>query len=304
MKLLRWAGDTGPVVGRMVDDTRAVPIAGDTLTAARRATHEPGWTAPDEGDPVAVGELALLPPIETPGALRDFYAFESHVATARARRGLEMDPAWDRLPVFYFSNPAVLIGPGAEVAPPPRTHQLDYELELAWVVGDDLRGADVDAAARAIVGFTVMNDWSARDVQREEMALSLGPAKGKDFATSIGPVLVTADEFDPSRGAMRARVNGRLYTDADLADCYWSVAEMTAYAAESSVVRAGDLFGSGTCAGGCILELSATHGEAQYPWLQAGDVVDLEIAGLGTLTNSVGLSDSPAWDVTSRNTGR
>jgi 2-keto-4-pentenoate hydratase/2-oxohepta-3-ene-1,7-dioic acid hydratase in catechol pathway len=286
----------------MVDDTRAVPIAGDTLAAARRATREPGWTAPDDGDPVDLSDLKLLPPIETPGALRDFYAFEAHVATARARRGLEMDPAWYRLPVFYFSNPGVLVGPGSVIATPPRTQQLDYELELAWVVGDDLRGADVDAAAQAIVGYTVMNDWSARDIQREEMAMSLGPAKGKDFATSIGPVLVTADEFDPARGAMRARVNGRPYTDADLADCYWSVAEMTAYAAEASVVRAGDLFGSGTCAGGCILELSATHGEAKYPWLQAGDTVELEIDGLGILTNSVRLPDSRAWDVTGRNT--
>ena len=303
MKLLRWAGPAGPVVGRLVDDIRAVPIAEDTLAAARRATREPGWVAPDSGDVVVVGELTLLPPVPTPGALRDFYAFERHVATARARRGLEMDPAWYRLPVFYFSNPAVVVGNDATVARPPRSQQLDYELELAWVVGEDLQEADTAAATDAIVGFTVMNDWSARDVQREEMALSLGPAKGKDFATSVGPVLVTADEFDPTSGAMRAWVNGRLYTEADLSECYWSVAEMTAYAAEASTVRAGDLFGSGTCAGGCILELAATHGDAEYPWLLPGDVVELQIEGIGTLRNFVVPPNGAPWTAASRSPG-
>jgi 2-keto-4-pentenoate hydratase/2-oxohepta-3-ene-1,7-dioic acid hydratase in catechol pathway len=239
--------------------------------------------------------LTLLPPVDPPGAVRDFYAFERHVATARRGRGLDMEAGWYERPVFYFSNPASLLGDGAEVHPPARSTKVDFELELAWVVGDDVRGADLDAAAEAVVGFTIMNDWSARDVQREEMAMSLGPAKGKDFGTSLGPVLVTADEFDPRRGAMRAWVNDRLYSEADLGECWWSVAEMTAYAAESSVVRAGDLFGSGTCGTGCILELSLTHGEAAYPWLQVGDTVVLEIEGVGRLTNRVDRSFGPMW---------
>jgi 2-keto-4-pentenoate hydratase/2-oxohepta-3-ene-1,7-dioic acid hydratase in catechol pathway len=198
-----------------------------------------------------------------------------------------MDPAWYRRPVFYFSNPAVLLGDGATVEGPARSTQLDFELELAWVVGEDVCGADHAAAARAVVGYAVMNDWSARDVQREEMALSLGPVKGKDFATSIGPALVTADQFDPTAGTMRAWVNGRQYSAADLGECHWSVPEMTAYAAESTVVRAGDVFGSGTCGTGCILELALTHGEAAYPWLVPGDVVELEIEGLGHLSATV-----------------
>jgi 2-keto-4-pentenoate hydratase/2-oxohepta-3-ene-1,7-dioic acid hydratase in catechol pathway len=295
LKLLRWAGPDGPVTGYLVDDDHAVPIADTVLAAATRATREPGALAPAAGDPVALAGRPLLPPVDPPGALRDFYAFERHVATARARRGLAMEEAWYRLPVFYFSNPAALIGAGAVVAPPPRSVQLDFELELAWLVGEDVAGNDVAAAARAIVGFTVMNDWSARDIQREEMALSLGPAKGKDFATSLGPVLVTADEFDPAAGGMRAWVNNRQYTDADLAECYWSPAEMTAYAAEATVVRAGDVFGSGTCGGGCILELALSHGEAAYPWLQAGDIVELEIDGLGRLKNAVGVADGKPW---------
>jgi 2-keto-4-pentenoate hydratase/2-oxohepta-3-ene-1,7-dioic acid hydratase in catechol pathway len=296
LQLVRYQADTGPAVGRLDAEGLVHPVSGSVTDAALRATREPGWVAPDAGDPVAVGDLMLLAPVDRPGAVRDFYAFERHVAAARAGRGLEMDPAWYRRPVFYFSNPAVLLGPGAAVRPPARTQQLDFELELAWVVGEDVAGADLGAAARAVVGFTVMNDWSARDVQREEMALSLGPAKGKDFATSLGPVLVTADELDPTNGLMRAWVNGRPYSDADLAECHWSVAEMTAYAAESSVVRAGDLFGSGTCGTGCILELALTHGGDAFPWLRTGDVVELEIEGVGRLTSRVSDgSNDPIW---------
>ncbi|HZQ87878.1 MAG TPA: fumarylacetoacetate hydrolase family protein [Acidimicrobiales bacterium] len=295
MRLVRFETPAGVQVGRIESDDTVVPIAGTVLDNARRATREPGWVAPATGDPLSLAQLTLEAPVERPGSLRDFYAFERHVATARAGRGLEMDPGWYERPVFYFSNPGALLGPGADVATHPRTQRLDFELELAWVVGWDVAGADEDAAAQAIVGYTVMNDWSARDVQREEMALNLGPAKGKDFATSLGPVLVTADEFDPRHGAMRAWVNGRLYSEADLGECYWSIPAMTAYAAEATVVREGDVCGTGTCGTGCILELSLTHGEEQYPWLQPGDVVELEIEGIGRLANRVVATSSPPW---------
>jgi 2-keto-4-pentenoate hydratase/2-oxohepta-3-ene-1,7-dioic acid hydratase in catechol pathway len=290
VRLVRFDADGGAsTVGRIDNDDDALvhPVAGTVTELALRATREPGWLAPSTGEPRQVSQLTLSAPVDRPGAVRDFYAFERHVAAARAGRGLAMDPGWYRRPVFYFSNPAVLLGPAATVVAPARTQQLDFELELAWVVGEDVRGADLDAAARAVVGYTVMNDWSARDVQREEMAQSLGPAKGKDFATSLGPVLVTADEFDPSAGAMEAWVNGRRYSAADLAECHWTVPEMTAYAAESTVVRAGDVFGSGTCGTGCILELALTHGEHAYPWLAAGDLVELAIAGIGRLAATV-----------------
>ena len=271
------------------------PVTGGIAETAARVSRDPAWAPPTDGDPLPLDGLRLLPPVDPPGAVRDFYAFERHVATARRGRGLEMDPAWYDRPVFYFSNPAVLLGPGDEVTPPARTAQLDFELELGWIVGEDVRGPDLHTAHRAIAGYTVMNDWSARDVQRQEMALGLGPAKGKDFATSLGPVLVTADEFDPVRpAAMRAWVNGRRYSDADLGELHWSPAEMTAYAAESTLVRAGDVFGSGTCGTGCILELSLTHGDA-YPWLATGDVVELEIEGIGRLTNTVGAAAGAAW---------
>lgn len=295
MRLVRWASTGGVQVGRIEGEATAVPVSGDVLELARRATLEPGWIAPAVGVPVGLEGLRMLPPVERPGALRDFSAFERHVAVARARRGLAMDRLWYALPVFYFSNPAAILGPDDEVAPPPRSVELDFELELAWVVGRDVAGADLDAAARAVVGYTVMNDWSARDLQRDETALSLGPVKAKDFATSLGPVLVTADEFDPAHGAMRAEVNGRLYSQADLSDCWWSVAEMTAYAAEATVVRAGDVLATGTCGTGCILELSFTHGSGAYPWLHPGDLVELEIDGIGRLVNRVARPTGQAW---------
>ena len=295
MRLVRFQADDGPAAGRLDGEGLVHPVAGTVTDLALRATRQPGWNAPAVGEPRPLDQLILLPPVDPPGAVRDFYAFERHVAAARAGRGLEMDPAWYRRPVFYFSNPAVLLGPGEDVHPPARTAQLDFELELAWVVGEDVRGADLGAAGRAVVGFTVMNDWSARDVQREEMALSLGPSKGKDFATSLGPVLVTADVFDPSSGEMGAWVNGRRYSRADLGECHWSVAEMTAYAAESTVVRAGDVFGSGTCGSGCILELSRAGQDPTYPWLVPGDLVELEIEGLGRLASRVASPIGPIW---------
>jgi 2-keto-4-pentenoate hydratase/2-oxohepta-3-ene-1,7-dioic acid hydratase in catechol pathway len=237
--------------------------------------------------------VRLLAPVPVPPSVRDFYAFEAHARTARATRGLDVDPDWYELPVFYFSNPAAITGPGDGIPVPPGCTELDYELEVAAVVGRP--GSDLDrAGAEAhIAGFTVMNDWSARDLQRREMRLGLGPAKGKDFATSLGPVLVTPDELEPFRDgkafnlAMTARVNGAEWSRGRLSDLYWSFGEMLAHASRGTMLRAGDVIGSGTCGTGCILELSAVHGSDAYPWLQPGDRVELTVDGLGTLANSV-----------------
>ncbi len=244
-------------------------------------------------DVLPLNEARLRAPIPSPPTFRDFYAFEQHVRTARQRRGLEMDPLWYQLPVFYFSNPYAIIGPDEEVAVPPGTRQLDYELEVVAVVGREGSNLTPEEAERSIAGFMVMNDWSARDLQREEMRLSMGPVKGKDFATSIGPFFVTSDELEPLRKAraydltMRAFVNGHKYSEASLADIYWSFEEMIAYASRGTKVKVGDLIGSGTCGTGCILELSLVHGEDQYPWLQPGDVVEVSVDGLGAFKNRV-----------------
>jgi 2-keto-4-pentenoate hydratase/2-oxohepta-3-ene-1,7-dioic acid hydratase in catechol pathway len=248
------------------------------------------------GDPSDVFELETirpLAPIPAPPSVRDFYAFEQHVRTARKKRGLEMEPDWYELPVFYFTNPAAIVGPMAPVAVPPGSEELDYEVEVAAVVGMPGNDLDPETAERHIAGFCVMNDWSARDLQRREMKLSLGPAKGKDFATGLGPFLVTPDELEPYRRgraydlAMTASVNGVEYSRASLADIYWSFGEMLAYASRGTRLSAGDVIGSGTCGTGCILELSLVHGPEAYPWLQPGDEVAVEIEQLGRLVNSV-----------------
>jgi 2-keto-4-pentenoate hydratase/2-oxohepta-3-ene-1,7-dioic acid hydratase in catechol pathway len=280
----------GATVKALEPGLRLLDLLGDDGTqlrqAGERATTDPAAT-------YSVDDVRLLAPVPRPPSVRDFYAFEQHVKTARQRRGLEMEPDWYELPVFYFSNPAAVIGPNDDVVIPPGSNELDFELEVAAVVG--MGGADLapDEAERHIAGFCVMNDWSARDLQRREMKLSMGPVKGKDFATSLGPVLVTPDELEPRRSGrayelrMRAWVNGREYSDASLADIYWSFGEMLAYASRGTEVVPGDVIGSGTCGTGCILELSLVHGEEAFPWLRADDVVALEVEELGRIESRV-----------------
>ena len=219
----------------------------------------------------ALADVDLRAPVLHPPSVRDSYAFEQHVKAARASRGLEMPPEWYEIPVFYFSNPAAIYGPDDDVPYPAGTNELDYELELAAIVGADER----------IGGFTVMNDWSARDLQRKEMKVGLGPSKGKDFATSLGPIIVTPDEFDGTSGTMLARVNGEERSRGRVDDMYHSWEAIVAHAARNTYLRPGDVLGSGTVGTGCILEL----GDGR--WLQRGDVVELEIEGIGVLRNRV-----------------
>jgi 2-keto-4-pentenoate hydratase/2-oxohepta-3-ene-1,7-dioic acid hydratase in catechol pathway len=203
-----------------------------------------------------------------------------------------MDPDWYRIPVFYFSNPYALRGPG-DIAMTPGSKQFDFELEVGAILGrggSDLKPSDCEDL---VVGYTVLNDWSGRDVQKREMGLSMGPVKGKDTATSIGPYVVTPDELGDVRTdtgfdlAMTCRVNGELYSSARWSDVYWSFAEMIAYASRGTEVRPGDLFGSGTCGTGCINELVRTHGADAFSFLKPGDVVEAEIERLGVLRNVV-----------------
>ncbi len=255
-------------------------------TAADRAGSNPA-------EVVRFDEAALLAPIPHPPSVRDFYAFEQHVKTARQRRGLEMDPDWYELPVFYFSNPAAIVGPHDDVPVAPGSEQMDFELEVAAIVGRGGSNLAPEAAEGHIAGFCVMNDWSARDLQRREMKLSMGPVKGKDFATTLGPVMTTPDELEAFRTGraydltMRATVNGREYSRASLAEIYWSFGEMLAYASRGTDLIPGDVIGSGTCGTGCILELSLVHGEEEYPWLKPGDEVALEVDRLGRIENRV-----------------
>jgi fumarylacetoacetate (FAA) hydrolase len=252
--------------GRIEGD-RVVQLAAQTLQS-----YFTGGGKAREHAEYPLDEIELLAPVLRPPSVRDFYAFEQHVKTARASRGLEMPEEWYRIPVFYFSNPNAIYGPEEEVSYPEGTEELDYELEVAAVIGAEGR----------IGGFSVMNDWSARDLQRAEMKVGLGPSKGKDFATSLGPIVVTPDEFDGSSGSMIARVNGEERSRGELADMYHSWDAIVEHAARNTELCSGDVLGSGTVGTGCILEL----GDGR--WLQPGDVVELEVEGIGVLRNRVG----------------
>lgn len=232
----------------------------------------------------------LLSPILHPPSFRDFYGFESHVRTARAKRGLDVPPAWFDIPVFYFSNPRALVGTAAEVWAPAGCAELDYELELGIIIGQGGRDIAPAQAWNHVAGFAVLNDFSARDLQRLEMTVGLGPAKGKDFATALGPWLVTRDEFagriDGERLAleMTARVNGREYSRGNTASLHHSIPRMIAQASRDADLFPGDLLGTGTVGTGCLLELGP---EVHGGWLRPGDVVELEIELIGTLRTRI-----------------
>ncbi|MEU0508024.1 MULTISPECIES: fumarylacetoacetate hydrolase family protein [Amycolatopsis] len=236
--------------------------------------------------------VTLLPPIPRPPAIRDFMAFEEHVVTASAAIGLTVDPLWYSQPVFYFTNPASLLGATSDVAIPPGSEALDYELEIAAVIGRE--GSDLSPAEAVdhIAGYILFCDWSARDLQGAEMRLNLGPAKGKDFASSCGPWMVTPDELPPD-ARMTASVNERPCSAGRLNSLYWSFGQMIAYASRGTRVVPGDLIGSGTVGTGCLLELSRVHGSEAYPWLHAGDHVHLEADGLGSIDARVIPGPSP-----------
>lgn len=235
-------------------------------------------------------EVTFLPPVVRPPSFRDFYAFEQHVKTARARRGLEVPSAWYEIPVFYFSNHHALVGRDAPVFAPADSQELDYELELGVIIGRAGRDIPVARAWEHVVGFTVLNDFSARDLQRKEVTAGLGPAKAKDFATAVGPWLVTLDEFsDRIAGEMLtiemcARVNGRELSRGNVRALHHSIPRLIAQASRDADLFPGDLLGTGTVGTGCILELGA---ENTGGWLQPGDVVELEIERLGVLRTPI-----------------
>ena len=238
-----------------------------------------------------MNEVQLLAPVPDPQSFRDFYAFEQHVRAARKLRGLEMHPDWFRIPIFYFSNPAAIYGHGSEIPYPRKTNELDFELEFAIIIagaGSDIPSKDSD---RHIAGYTICNDWSARDLQREEMAMSLGPAKGKDFATSFGPYMVTPDELEDAwdeNGKLNLRmtchVNGTLISDGNTNDLYHPFKDMIERASLNTKLLSGDYLGSGTVGTGCILELRP---ENTSGWIKKGDVVTLEVKRLGVLENKI-----------------
>ncbi|AST91803.1 MULTISPECIES: fumarylacetoacetate hydrolase family protein [Sutcliffiella] len=233
--------------------------------------------------------LQLTAPLPTPVSFRDFYAFEEHVKTARERRGLKVVSEWYEFPVFYFSNHLAIKGPDEPIKIPKPSERLDYELEIACIIGKSGINIRAEEAEDYIFGYCILNDWSARDIQAKEMKVGLGPAKGKDFATSIGPYIVTKDEINQYRIEdrydlkMEAKVNGFLLSSGNFKDIHYTFGQMIERASHDVMLYPGEIIGSGTVGTGCILELGAdTH-----RWLQAGDEVELSITGLGSLKNKI-----------------
>lgn len=250
--------------------------------------------APSGGLPLR--DVRLLPPLEAP-TVRDFVAFEEHVegVVKSVGDGAGVVPEWYEAPTFYFTNPYALVGTGADVAVPPGCSVLDFELEVAAVVGTAGTDLDPEKAAEHVIGYTVLNDWSARDLQRREMRVTLGPAKGKDFATTLGPWLVTADELADRHDAdgflrllMTVEVNGVEVGRDLLSNMGWPFGDLVAYASRGTWVRPGDVLGSGTCGnGGCLGELWGRAGKQDPPPLRPGDVVTMTVEGIGTISNRV-----------------
>jgi fumarylacetoacetate (FAA) hydrolase len=241
-------------------------------------------------------DAKLLAPIQRPTSMRDAYAFRQHVEAARRNRGVEMIPEFDQFPVFYFTNHQAVIGPGPMEVMPEHLNRLDYELEAAIVISKAGKNIQATEADEYIGGYMVMNDWSARALQMEEMKLSLGPAKGKDFATAIGPWLVTRDELAPRRIpgehgerydlTMTASINGKEYSRGNLKDMTWTFAQIIERASYGVMLYPGDVIGSGTVGTGCLLELNGSK-ITDNLWLKVGDVVTCSIEMLGDLTNTV-----------------
>ena len=292
--------------GRILDFTAADSrLAVDMLTLLRRQDELlPLARALAAAPPVAAlldpASIRLLAPIPRPVSMRDGYAFRQHVATARRNRGLEMIPEFDLFPVTYFTNHLAVTGPGDVPVQEHHLTRLDYELEVAVVTGRPLHNASLEEADAAIFGFMVMNDWSARHLQMEEMKLSLGPCKGKDFATSLGPWLVTMDELDLEQtpqgnvlhAAMICEVNGQRLSAGDTDSMNWTFAQILQRTSYGLRMQPGEVIGSGTVGTGCLLELNGSK-VTQNLWLKAGDEVVMTIEGLGRLANRLVRVDSP-----------
>ena len=261
-------------------DMLAVIAAGPEKAASRASK-----------DSFSLDEVTFHSPIH-PTTLRDGYAFEQHVVTANKNRGREVPEEWYQFPVFYFTNPNAVFGHEDTIPYPPYTQAMDYELEIAAVIGKGGINIKPEDAPAHIFGYTIFNDWSARDIQRKEMIVGLGPAKGKDFASSFGPVIVThesiADKATDRPGvydlSMMARINGEEFSRGNFKDMHWSFGEIIARASDSVTLYPGDVIGSGTVGTGCLLELTKFQG----PWLKHGDVVELEIERIGILRNTIG----------------
>ncbi len=286
------------------DDSISMIRGGEIMIEEERINKDKG---------IPLDELDLLSPIPFPTSCRDGYAFRQHVAAARKNRKAEMIPEFDEFPIFYFTNHHSVQGPGPVLCMPDHFHKLDFELEAAIVICRHGRNIPAEQADSFIGGLMIMNDLSARSLQMEEMKLNLGPAKGKDFATAVGPMLVTLKELEefeipPKKNhigkswnlEMKCSVNGKLVSLGNLGDMDWTFAEIIERASYGVDLYPGDIIGSGTVGTGCFLELNGTGklNDPNYPeqWLKEGDVVEMEIENLGKLSNTI-VADESQWSI-------
>ena len=286
------------------EDSYPIALAGELLLKEGTRTTSKG---------VPLDQLQLLAPVPFPPSCRDGYAFRQHVAAARRNRKVDMIPEFDQYPIFYFTNHHSIVGPGEVACMPDHFEKLDFELEAAIVISRHGRNIKAAEADEYIGGLMIMNDLSARRLQMEEMLLNLGPAKGKDFATAIGPWLVTLDELQPFEIPpkenhtgknwnlnMKCRVNDIVVSEGNLGDMDWTFAEIIERASYGVDLYPGDVIGSGTVGTGCFLELNGT-GKLNDPayqeqWLQNGDIIEMEVDGLGILNNTI-VAEETDWSI-------
>ncbi len=281
-------------IGLVKSEGKRVPVIimnGSVLRKADDETNESFF----DGDWSAYttelkGPFSWSVPVPYIPSLRDFYSFEGHVKNARMKRGLGMEEEWYRIPAYYYSGTSMLYGTGENVEYPSFSNELDYEVEFAIVIGKEGINIPKEKALSHVFGLMLANDWSARDLQRREMRIGLGPSKSKDFGTSLGPHVTTMDELRPcidEHGKpfieIRAYVNGREYFSGNTNDMYWGITDMIEWASTGTILRQGDVIMSGTLSNGSILE-KENNGDL---WLRRGDVVRIESPQLGTLENRV-----------------
>lgn len=286
------------------DDSFPIAQAGELMIREGQRSSNKG---------ILLKDMELLSPVPFPASCRDGYAFRQHVAAARRNRKVDMIAEFDQYPIFYFTNHHGIVGPGPVQCMPDHFEKLDFELEAAIVINRHGRNITADEADQYIAGLMIMNDLSARRLQMEEMLLNLGPAKGKDFATAVGPWLVTLDELEqyeiPCKEnhtgkswnlPMSCKVNGIKVSEGNLGDMDWTFAEIIERASYGVNLYPGEIIGSGTVGTGCFLELNGTgklnDPEYKEQWLQAGDVVEMDITGLGTLSNTI-VAEETTWSI-------
>lgn len=306
--------NTDKLDSRLPDNMRAMLQGWETFAPLLKAIDKQIKTeALKPSSDAGFNSSEILAPVPEPTSCRDGYAFRQHVAAARRNRKVDMIAEFDHYPIFYFTNHNAIQGPGEIRCMPDHFQKLDFELEVAVVLGKKGRNFTAAEADDYIAGYMIMNDMSARTLQMEEMLLNLGPAKGKDFSTVIGPMMVTPDELEPYRVptkdkhvgnsyflSMTCKVNGQIVSEGNMADMDWTFAEIIERCAYGVDVLPGDVIGSGTVGTGCFLELNGTGllNDPNYKvqWLQPGDVVTMEIDGLGVLSNTI-VAEPTSWSI-------